>query len=72
MPKKHCQSAKTRKRRGKDLDEIDEDRKPEQSAKLIGQAPDPDLPGEGMFYCIECTYVSINNVAVIGVASLIG
>ncbi len=65
MPKKNChrttskkrpqQSTKTRKRKGKDLDEILEDLKPEKAAKLSNQPVDIDLPGDGQFYCIECT-----------------
>ncbi len=55
MPKKHCQSAKTRKRKGKDIDEIVEDLKPEKAAKIASQPPDLDLPGDGLFFCIQCT-----------------
>lgn len=55
MPKKHTQSNKTRKRRGKDMDEIHEDLKPEKYAKLIDQPIDLDLPGDGQFYCVQCS-----------------
>lgn len=47
-------SNKTRKRPGKDLDQIHEDLKPEKAAKLLQQEIDYDLPGNGQFYCIEC------------------
>ncbi|GAB6018724.1 hypothetical protein CHUAL_000400 [Chamberlinius hualienensis] len=51
------------KRRTKDLDEIVEDLKPENAAKLIEQEPDPDLPGSGQFYCINCSRHFINDQA---------
>ncbi|KAI1733156.1 zinc-finger double-stranded RNA-binding domain-containing protein [Ditylenchus destructor] len=54
MPKKHTPSNKVRKRRGKDLDEILEDMKPEKIMKLKNQEVDLDLPGDGQFYCVEC------------------
>lgn len=37
MPPKHTQSRKGRKRKGKDIDEIQEDLKPEKTAKLLSQ-----------------------------------
>ncbi|CAB3403564.1 unnamed protein product [Caenorhabditis bovis] len=52
--RKHTISNKTRKRPGKDLDQIHEDLKPEKAAKLINQEVDYDIPGNGQFYCIEC------------------
>lgn len=55
MPKKHTQSNKGRKRKGRDLDQIEEDLKPEKAIKLSNQAIDFDLPGDGQFYCIECS-----------------
>lgn len=55
MPKKHTQSNKVRKRKHKDLDQIDEDLKPEKAAKLSHQPVDYDLPGDAQFYCIECS-----------------
>lgn len=54
MPKKHTQSNKVRKRKGKDLDEIVEDLRPEKAAKLLHQPVDVDMPGDAQFYCIEC------------------
>ncbi|KAJ2386763.1 hypothetical protein GGI23_006423, partial [Coemansia sp. RSA 2559] len=43
------------KRRTKDLDQIQEDLKPENKAQLLGQELDEDLPGLGQFYCVECS-----------------
>ncbi|KAJ1907939.1 hypothetical protein LPJ81_000433 [Coemansia sp. IMI 209127] len=43
------------KRRTKDLDQIQEDLKPENKAQLLSQEPDEDLPGLGQFYCVECS-----------------
>lgn len=62
MPKKHTQSNKTRKRKGKDLDEILEDLKPEKITKVMNQEVDIDLPGDGQFYCVECSRHFINDV----------
>ena len=45
MPKKHTTSNKTRKRKGKDMDQIAEDLKPEKAARLLKQEVDFDLPG---------------------------
>lgn len=42
------------KRRTKDLDEIDNDLKPENAEKLLNQEVDFDLPGEGQHYCLHC------------------
>lgn len=50
MPKQ----LKTRKRKGKDIDEIVDDMRPEKYAKLTNQELDPDLPGDGQFYCVQC------------------
>lgn len=51
MPKQQ----KVRKRKGKDLDEIHDDLKPQKYRKLTKDAPlDEDLPGQGQFYCVEC------------------
>jgi bud site selection protein 20 len=45
---------RTRKRT-KDLDQIQEDLLPQNVNKLKDQlAQDPDLPGMGQFYCVEC------------------
>lgn len=45
MPKKHSASNKTRKRKGKDLDEIIEDLATNKRCRLMNQNVDPDLPG---------------------------
>ncbi|KAJ9074665.1 hypothetical protein DSO57_1004120 [Entomophthora muscae] len=45
---------RTRKRT-RDLDQIHEDLKPLASHKLLNQAVDPDLPGCGQHYCLECS-----------------
>jgi len=63
MPRKHCQSLKTRKRKGKDPDEIIEDLRPEKAARLQLQPLDPDLPGQGQFYCIHCVRYFISEKA---------
>ncbi|KAI9502904.1 hypothetical protein GGI25_003179 [Coemansia spiralis] len=42
------------KRRTKDLDQIQDDLKPENKARLLSQDADEDLPGLGQFYCVEC------------------
>ena len=42
------------KRRTKDIDQIHEDLKPENASKLQSQN-DPDLPGAGQFYCLQCS-----------------
>ncbi|KAL7078936.1 hypothetical protein ACQ4LE_001060 [Meloidogyne hapla] len=62
MPKKHTISTKTRKRPGKDLDEIREimDR-PEKLAKMQNQPRDEDLPGAGQSYCVECDRHFVND-----------
>ncbi|KAI8378047.1 uncharacterized protein BYT42DRAFT_572534 [Radiomyces spectabilis] len=38
----------------RDLDQIHEDVKPENAGKLKNQPVDPDKPGLGQHYCIEC------------------
>ncbi|KAJ1662634.1 hypothetical protein IW140_001064 [Coemansia sp. RSA 1813] len=43
------------KRRTKDLDQIQEDLKPENKARLLSQELDEELPGLGQFYCVECS-----------------
>lgn len=45
------------KRRTKDLDQIHQDLAPGAAEKLLNQPIDPDLPGLGQHYCIECAYV---------------
>ena len=42
------------KRRTKDIDEIHDDLKPENAAKLLA-VRDHDLPGGGEFYCLQCS-----------------
>nr|CAD2159806.1 unnamed protein product [Meloidogyne enterolobii] len=62
MPKKHTISNKTRKRPGKDLDEIKETmERPEKLAKVVNQPVDEDLPGAGQNYCVECDRHFIND-----------
>jgi len=51
------------KRRVKDLDEIDEDLKPENAPKLLEQELDFDKPGNAQFYCIHCARYFINSQA---------
>lgn len=51
------------KRRAKDLDEIDEDLKPENAVKLLDQEIDFDKPGNAQFYCIHCARHFINSQA---------
>ncbi|EFO17501.1 zinc finger protein [Loa loa] len=56
MPKKHTTSNKTRKRKGKDMDEIIEAMRSEKRRYFTTQQVDfdLDLPGGGKFYCTEC------------------
>ncbi|KAJ7304309.1 hypothetical protein JRQ81_011855 [Phrynocephalus forsythii] len=42
------------KRRRRDLDQIHQDMLPENSAKLLRQDPDPDMPGSAQHYCLHC------------------
>ncbi|XP_048356441.1 zinc finger protein 593 [Sphaerodactylus townsendi] len=42
------------KRRRCDLDQIHQDLKPENAAKLLRQEPDADLPGSAQHYCLHC------------------
>lgn len=49
------------KHRQRDLDQIDEDLKEQNSERLLNQHPDPDLPGEGQFYCIYCARYFIDD-----------
>ncbi|KAI6237005.1 Zinc finger protein-like protein [Aphelenchoides besseyi] len=56
MPKKHSQPNKVRKRKAKDLDQIYEDLQPAKVVELTSEHPvDLDLPGDGQFYCVECS-----------------
>uniref|UniRef100_A0A7E4VWN3 C2H2-type domain-containing protein n=1 Tax=Panagrellus redivivus TaxID=6233 RepID=A0A7E4VWN3_PANRE len=54
MSKKHRQSNKARKRKGRDLDEILEDLKPEKIPKMLDPLDKIDLPGYGDFKCKTC------------------
>ncbi|VDM14571.1 unnamed protein product [Wuchereria bancrofti] len=56
MPKKHTTSNKTRKRKGKDMDQIIEEiRSEKRRCFTVRQINfDLDLPGDGQFYCVEC------------------
>uniref|UniRef100_T1JB80 Zinc finger protein 593 homolog n=1 Tax=Strigamia maritima TaxID=126957 RepID=T1JB80_STRMM len=49
------------KRKTKDLDEIDEDIKPQSAEKLLNQEVDYDLPGCAQFYCLHCARYFIDN-----------
>lgn len=51
------------KRRTKDLDQIDEDIKPQNAEKLINQEVDLDRPGNAQFYCVHCARYFINDHA---------
>lgn len=51
------------KRRVKDLDQIDEDLKPENAPQLLDQEIDFDKPGNAQFYCIHCARYFINSQA---------
>ncbi|KAJ1673692.1 hypothetical protein EV182_004746 [Spiromyces aspiralis] len=43
------------RRRTKDLDQIQSDLRPENKERLLNQEEDPDLPGLGQHYCVECS-----------------
>ncbi|XP_050517193.1 zinc finger protein 593 homolog [Diabrotica virgifera virgifera] len=51
------------KRRTKDLDQIDEDIKPENTEKLLNQDIDFDKPGSAQHYCIHCARYFISDSA---------
>ncbi|KXS13882.1 hypothetical protein M427DRAFT_359174 [Gonapodya prolifera JEL478] len=53
------------KRRTKDLDQIQDDLKPENLARLLATEPDPELPGQGQFLCVECSKHFINDTALV-------
>ncbi|KAJ3334335.1 hypothetical protein HDU76_000028 [Blyttiomyces sp. JEL0837] len=55
-------SSRTRART-KDLDQIHEDLKAPE--KLLNQPIDPDLPGLGQFYCVECSRHFTSNGALV-------
>lgn len=42
------------RRRTKDLDQIENDLKPENRDRVLREAVDEDLPGGGNFLCLEC------------------
>ncbi|KAF9581203.1 hypothetical protein BGW38_001868 [Lunasporangiospora selenospora] len=48
------------KRYMRDLDQIHDDIKPENASKFEKQELDPELPGQGQFYCISCAKHHIN------------
>ena len=47
----------------KDIDQIVCDLKPENAVKLIAQEKDEDLPGQGQYYCVECSRYFINSTS---------
>ncbi|KAJ2498521.1 hypothetical protein GGH96_004245 [Coemansia sp. RSA 1972] len=49
------------KRRTKDLDQIQDDLKPENKTRLVSMPLDEDLPGLGQHYCVECAKFYIDN-----------
>ncbi|BES99082.1 Zinc finger protein [Nesidiocoris tenuis] len=51
------------KRRKKDLDQINEDLKPEKAAELLDQEVDLDKPGDAQFYCLHCARYFIDEKA---------
>ncbi len=42
------------KRKTKDVDEVEENMKPENAEKLLNQEVDVDKTGCGQFYCVHC------------------
>ncbi|KAF5308292.1 hypothetical protein FQR65_LT06285 [Abscondita terminalis] len=50
-------------RRTKDLDQIDEDIKPQNAEKLLNQDVDFDRAGNAQFYCLHCARYFINDQA---------
>ncbi|XP_030846794.1 zinc finger protein 593-like [Strongylocentrotus purpuratus] len=50
----HIKKKYRTKRKTKDLDEIDEDLKPQHAAKLLHQKVDFDKPGSAQHYCLHC------------------
>lgn len=47
----------------RDMDQIFEDQKPENSEKLLNQPINELLPGFGQFYCITCSRYFVNKHA---------
>lgn len=62
----HLKKGWRTKRRTKDLDQIDDDLKVENSAKLLHQEVDDDKPGSGQHYCLHCARYFINKEALKG------
>lgn len=50
----------------KDIDQIYEDVKPENTEKYENQPVDESLPGLGQHYCISCSKYFINKIALAG------
>ncbi|XP_012280131.1 zinc finger protein 593 homolog [Orussus abietinus] len=59
----HLKKGWKTKRRGKDLDEIDEDLKDENAKKLLHQKIDLDRPGAAQHYCLHCARYFIDRRA---------
>merc|ERR1712032_1699117 len=57
---KQFQKIRKTKRRVKDIDEIQNDLRPENILNLQNQKLDEDLPGLGQFYCVFCARYFIN------------
>ncbi|KAJ2348215.1 hypothetical protein IWW50_005166, partial [Coemansia erecta] len=53
------------KRRTKDMDQIQDDLKPENKSRLLSMPLDEDLPGLGQHYCVECANFYIDNEALV-------
>jgi len=53
------------KKKTKDLDEIHDMMQPERSEQFLYQKIDPDLPGEGQFYCLSCARYFINQTTLV-------
>ena len=62
MPSKHCQSNKTRKRKGRDIDEIYNDLK-NKKTKVLDAEDRLDLPAAGEFFCKTCERYFIDSTA---------
>ncbi|XP_046748115.1 zinc finger protein 593 homolog [Diprion similis] len=61
----HLKKGWRTKRRTKDLDEINEDIKPEYSTALLNQEVDLDKPGAAQHYCLHCARYFIDNKALL-------
>ncbi|KAF9423487.1 hypothetical protein BGZ94_008258 [Podila epigama] len=53
------------KRYMRDIDQIHADIQPENASKFENRELDPELPGQGQFYCIQCAkhYISQESLA---------